>query len=59
MCKVNGLDIHTGCEDARVACTECQALISEALGLPGSVFKMLKAYILRLEQGEDYKHEFE
>ena len=56
---MNGLELHTGCEDARVACDDCQSIISEALGLPSCVFRMLKAYILRVEQGEKYKYEFE
>ena len=59
MCSVNGLDIHTECYDARVTCVNCQPLIAEALGLPSCVFKMLKAYILRLEKGTQYKHDFE
>ena len=59
MCKVNGLSIHEECDDARVTCADCQPLIAEALGLHWCVFKMLRAYVLRLEQGEKYKHEFE
>ena len=59
MCKVNGLSIHEECDDARVTCADCQPLIADALGLHWCVFKMLRAYVLRLEQGEKYKHEFE
>lgn len=59
LCKVNGLALHTECDDARVSCPECQSQISEALGISISIFKMLRCYILRVEKGEEFKYEFE
>ena len=57
--SVNKLDVHEECYDARIACYRCQQTISDALGLPLGVSRMLKAYILRLEKGIQYQHTFE
>lgn len=59
LCVINAFDIHSECEDARVSCVECQSLISESLGISLGIFKMLKAYILRVERGLEYKYEFD
>ena len=59
LCTINGFDIHNECEDARVSCVECQAQISDSLGISLGISKMLKSYILRIEQGTDYRYEFE
>ena len=57
--KVNGFTLHVECRDARVSCADCQYQISNALGMSLGIFKMLKAYILRVERGFEYRHTFE
>ena len=57
--RVNSLDVHSECQDARVSCVECQNKISDVLGIPLGVFKVLKSYILRVEKGINYVHVFE
>jgi len=47
------------CRDARVSCADCQYEISNALGMSIGIFKMLKAYILRVEKGFAYIHKFD
>jgi hypothetical protein len=59
LCVINAFYIHSECEDARVSCVECQSLISESLGISLGIFKMLKAYILRVERGLEYIYEFD
>ena len=59
LASVNKLDIHFECRDVRISCSLCQQMIAEVLGLPLGVFKVLKAYILRLEKGQAYQHQFE
>ena len=38
---------------------ECQSQISNSLGISLGISKMLKSYILRVEQGAEYNYEFE
>ena len=57
--SVNKLNLHEECYDARVSCEQCQQDISSTLGLPIGLSRMLKAYILRLEKGIQYEHQFE
>ena len=59
LATVNNLDMHSECRDVRISYAICQQLIADVLGLPLGVFKVLKAYILRLEKGNDYAHQFE
>ena len=59
ICRVNGLALHSECADARVSCAECQSQISEAIGISLGVFQMMKAYILRVEQGIEYIHKLD
>ena len=59
LCAINSFDIHSECEDARVSCVECQSQISNSLGISLGISKMLKSYILRVEQGAEYNYEFE
>ena len=59
LAAVNKLDIHSECRDVRISCSSCQQMIADVLGLPLGVCKVLKAYILRLEKGTDYAHQFE
>lgn len=59
LAQINKLCFHTECEDARCACIECQQSIAEVLGIPLGLFKLLKAYILRVEKGINYQHNFE
>ena len=56
---VNQLELHDECHDARVSCATCQHGIANVLGISLGLIRMLKSYILRLEQGEQYQHQFE
>ena len=56
---VNRLDLHDECHDARISCATCQYSIANVLGISLGLIRMLKSYILRLEQGEKYQHHFE
>ena len=56
LATINKLYLHTECEDARLACSECQQLIADIMGIPLGLFKLLKAYILRVEKGVHYQH---
>ena len=53
---VNKIDIHANCTDARFACEICTKAMSNVLGIPYSVFLMLRSYLLRTELGEAYIH---
>ena len=53
------IDLCTGDSISSVVAKLCQQLIADVLGLPLGVFKVLKAYILRLEKGNDYAQQFE
>jgi len=56
LAHINQLYLHTECEDARYSCSECQQLIADIMGIPLGLFKLLKAYILRVEKGVHYQH---
>ena len=54
---VNKIDIHANCTDARFSCEVCTKSMSNVLGIPYSVFLMLRSYLLRTELGEAYIHQ--
>ena len=53
---VNKVDIHANCTDARFSCEICTKAMSNVLGIPYSVFLMLRSYLLRTELGEAHIH---
>ena len=54
--KVNKIQVHKECIDARYACLDCSKIIANVLGISVSIFLMLRAYVLRTEQGDKYVH---
>ena len=53
---VNKVDIHANCTDARFSSEICTKAMSNVLGIPYSVFLMLRSYLLRTELGLAYIH---
>ena len=56
LARVNKVELHTGCVDARYSCEECTKAMAQVLGISYSIFLMLRSYILRTELGEAYIH---
>ena len=54
--RVNKIELHSNCFDARYSCEECTKKMVDVLGISYSVFLMLRSYILRTELGEAYTH---